>query len=88
MAVGDSFNSYNLSYYTAGSFTGVGLLSGGYSAINIVCSVLAVLTHLYSTMLLLDISMSSTRKLLPFDQSANFAVAMKGLFKIEKRIKK
>ena len=84
MAVGDCFNNNDYMYFQE-SFKGSAILSGGYSAINIICSVLAVLTHLYATMLLLDISMSSERKLLPYVPNASFATAMKGLLKIEKR---
>ena len=69
------------------SFNGVNLsntvLSGGISAVTIVCSALAVLAHLYATVVLLDISMSNKRKLLPYESNAGFTCAMSQFFRIK-----
>lgn len=61
------------------------ILSGGGKAVNIICSALAVLTHLYATVILLDISMSGKRKVLPYRENATFGKAMQAYFaRIEK----
>lgn len=52
-------------------YLGSSLLSEGLGlAVSIICSVLAVLAHLYSTMILLDLSMSNKRKLLEGNENA------------------
>lgn len=61
-------------------YAGSEILRGGLSAVTIVCSVLAVLTHLYATVVLLDISMSNKRKLLPYVENATFGKAMQAYF--------
>ena len=58
--------------FTSSFYSGTKLLDSGFGmAMSIVCSVLAVVSHLYSTLVLLDISMSGKRKLLPFEENAN-----------------
>lgn len=53
-------------------YTGTVMLDGGAGmVVSIICSVLAVITHLYSTLILLDLSMSGKRKVLTADASAN-----------------
>ncbi len=53
-------------------YTGSVLLdSGAGMAVSIICSVLAVITHLYSTLVLLDLSMSGKRKVLPTKADAD-----------------
>ena len=70
---------------SAVGYTGSEILSGGISAVNIVCSALAVLTHLYATVVLLDISMSNKRKVLPYDSNIGFGRAMAEFFSIKKK---
>lgn len=73
-------------YFTAdGGYAGSAILSGGKAAITIVCSALAVLTHLYSTIVLLDISMSNKRNVLPYDENAGFGKAMKQFFALKNK---
>lgn len=80
----------NLSDYYVGmgditnpEYTGSVIFKGGVVAVGIVCSVLAVLAHLYSTIVLLDISMSNKRKLLPTKDNANFGQAMAAFFRMK-----
>ncbi len=55
-------------------YTGTSLLNvGAGMAVSIVCSVVTVLTHLYSTLILLDLAMSSRRKLLSYNNSVSMA---------------
>lgn len=63
-------------------YTGTSLLdTGAGMAVSIICSVLTVLTHLYSTLILLDLAMSSRRKVLAYNSGASigksFALWMK-----------
>ncbi|MCI9031207.1 MAG: hypothetical protein HFK09_01635 [Clostridia bacterium] len=58
---------FDSSFYT-GTTT---LDSGAGMAVSIVCSVLAVATHLYSTLVLLDLAMSGKRKVFQPSASAN-----------------
>lgn len=52
-------------------YTGSPLLQEGFGlVVSIICSVLAVLTHLYSTLVILDLSLSNKRKVLPYDENA------------------
>ncbi len=79
-----SANFYNTlpEYDVANAST---LLSGaGGTAVSIICSVIAVLSHLYATFVLLDISMSDKRKLLPYAPHAGFADVFKLYFRREK----
>lgn len=75
-------NGYLTSSSTVVASTDV-LNSGAGLVGNIICSVLAVLTHLYATIVLLDISMSSKRKLLPESERIGFLAAMRGFFGIK-----
>lgn len=59
------------------------VLSGGYNAVSIVFSVLAVLAHLYATIVLLDISMSNKRKILTGSENATFGEAMKAFLNMK-----
>ena len=55
----------------------VKLVSGAGLAVNIVCSALAVITHIYFTYILLDIAMSNRRKLINiYDAKVGFADAI------------
>ena len=73
----------NLSDYYV--LSGTPVLKGGISAVTIVCSALAVLTHLYATVVLLDISMSNKRKLLPYCADADFKKAMVSFFSLKNK---
>ncbi len=73
----------NLSDYYV--LSGTPVLKGGISAVTLVCSALAVLTHLYATVVLLDISMSNKRKLLPQIADADFKKAMSSFFSIKNK---
>lgn len=58
-------------------YTGTDLLdSGAGMVVSIICSVAAVITHLYSTLILLDLSMSNKRKLLPYNSSVSFGKSL------------
>ena len=80
MASAEYFNNNVAYYFSAPGYAGSELLRGGAVAVTIVCSVLAVLAHLYATMVLLDISMSNKRKVLPYAENATFGKAMALLF--------
>ncbi len=71
-----------IDYYTSDAEE---ILTGASAAVTIVCSALAVVTHLYSTVVLLDISMSNKRKILPYGENANFAKAMADFFRIKNK---
>lgn len=51
-------------FFTTGEYVGSTLLQGGLSAINIVCSVLAVLSHLYFTTVTVSVGMTGQKKAL------------------------
>lgn len=86
MAYANYFNNLtDYNFTSAVGYTGSEILSGGISAVNIVCSALAVLTHLYATVVLLDISMSNKRKVLPYDSNIGFGRAMAEFFSIKKK---
>lgn len=51
-------------FFTADEYTGSTLLQGGVSAVNIVCSVLAVLSHLYFTTVAVGVGMTGQIKAL------------------------
>ena len=73
-------------YFTeASGYTGTDILSGGMTAVTIICSALAVLTHLYATVVLLDISMSNKRKVLPYCEDAGLGKAMYEYIKIKNK---
>ncbi len=67
------------------NYTGSLLLQGGARAITVVCSALAVLTHLYATVVLLDISMSNKRKILPYIENASFGKALAAFCKFRNK---
>ncbi len=54
------------------------LKSGGYMAVNIICSCIAVICHVYATLILLDVSLSGKRKL--FGDSAKTSDVIKNMF--------
>ncbi|MDE7395040.1 MAG: hypothetical protein K2M95_02825, partial [Clostridiales bacterium] len=63
------------------AYTGTLILEGALgTTISIICSGIAVLAHLYATVILLDISMSDKRKLLPYAERAGLPDAMKLFF--------
>lgn len=66
-------------------YTGSLILGGGMAAVTIVCSVIAVLAHLYSTIVLLDISMSNKRKILPYVENAGFGKALADFCAIKRK---
>ncbi len=78
MASADYYNNDIAYRFTeAAEYTGSELLRGGAAAVTVVCSAIAVLVHLFATVVLLDISMSNKRKVLPYAENATFAQAMK-----------
>ncbi|MDE6399038.1 MAG: hypothetical protein K2L51_06935, partial [Clostridiales bacterium] len=73
-------NSVAYDFTAEAGYAGTEILQGGAQAVTIVCSALAVLTHLYATVVLLDISMSNKRKVLPYIENATFGTAMRSFF--------
>ena len=73
-------NSVAYDFTAEAGYAGAEILQGGAQAVTIVCSALAVLTHLYATVILLDISMSNKRKVLPYIENATFGKAMRSFF--------
>ncbi len=64
------------------AYTGQTLLSGGVNtAISVICSVIAVLTHIYFTLVVLDISVSDHRRLLDGDTAAGFRQAIRQFYR-------
>lgn len=57
------------------------ILIGGFVASTIICSIFAILAHLYATLILLDISMSNKRKMLKENPSAPFLKSIKDWIK-------
>lgn len=51
-------------YFDAASYTGSTLMKGGYNALNIACSAVAVLAHLYYTFVTVSVGMSGQKRLL------------------------
>lgn len=86
MANANYYNNLIDHYFSAaGGYTGSEILAGGITAVNIVCSALAVLAHLYATVVLLDISMSNKRKVLPYEDNAKFTKAMSVFFSLKNK---
>lgn len=64
------------------AYSGQTLLSGGVnSVISVVCAVITVLTHIYFTLTLLDVSVSDRRKLLDGDTGANLRLALRQFYR-------
>lgn len=63
-------------------YTGTVLLDRGFNLVmSIVCSVITVLSHLYFTLVMLDVSVSNKRKLLGGAADASFGKSVRMLFK-------
>lgn len=58
------FNNYAEYYFTSADYTGSALMTGGLSAVTIVCSVVTVLAHLYFTVIAVNIGMTGQKRLL------------------------
>lgn len=83
MATAGYFTNADMNQITITAPVASDLILTGASGVatTIICSVLAILSHLYATLVLLDISMSNKRKLLPEIESASFGKSMAGWFK-------
>ncbi len=69
-------------YFTAVAAAGEELLNGGWTAVSIVCSCLAVICHIYFTVVLLDVVMNGRLKKMNVPNN-KFSSSLKGLIKIK-----
>lgn len=75
-------NTASSEAFKTGLYTGNPVLSkDGGLAVSIICSVFVVITHLYATLVLLDLSMSGKRVVLESDEKASFVQSMAGWLK-------
>jgi Gpi18-like mannosyltransferase len=75
-------NTLGADEFTSALYTGNELLEGGYMAASVACSVIMILTWVYSTIIILDIAMSNKRKLFAeLDGPVGFGASLKKFFK-------
>lgn len=69
-------------YFVSGEYTGSTLLSEGYSAIPIVCSVITVLAHIYYTIVTVNVGMTGQK--LPLEAADGVVDSLKQFFAIKR----